>query len=69
MSIRDSSKLPILTQAVYGTGQFVDSVANTALATFLPLDQIHVVCTGHSGCTPEADTRRMLDDVIQKASL
>ena len=51
----------------------VDSRLNrrnvAALATFLPLDQIHVVCTGHSGCTPEADTRRMLDDVLQKASL
>ncbi|HEX4460101.1 MAG TPA: MBL fold metallo-hydrolase, partial [Polyangia bacterium] len=39
-----------------------------ALGTFIPLDQIKVVCTGHSGCTPEADTRRMLDDVIKKAS-
>ena len=39
----------------------------SALGTFIPLDQIKVVCTGHSGCTPEADTRRMLDDVINKA--
>jgi GPH family glycoside/pentoside/hexuronide:cation symporter len=44
---RDSSKLPILTQAVYGTGQFVDSVANTALATFL-LFYLTAVC-GLSG--------------------
>ncbi len=50
----------------------VDSQLNrrnvAALGTFIPLDQIKVVCTGHSGCTPEADTRRLLDDIIHKAS-
>jgi GPH family glycoside/pentoside/hexuronide:cation symporter len=32
---RDSSKLPVSTQAVYSTGQFVDSVSATAIAAFL----------------------------------
>ncbi|MEI9995457.1 MAG: MFS transporter [Rhizomicrobium sp.] len=35
MSERDSSKLPVVTQAVYGTGQFVDSVASTVTGQFL----------------------------------
>ena len=34
-NMRDSSKLPVVTQALYGTGQFVDSVSSTALAQFL----------------------------------
>jgi len=33
--VRDSSKLSLATKAIYGTGQFVDSVSGTALATFL----------------------------------
>jgi glyoxylase-like metal-dependent hydrolase (beta-lactamase superfamily II) len=49
----------------------VDSALNkknvAALPTLVPLDQIHIVCTGHGGCTPEAETRRMLDDIIKKA--
>src|ERR1700710_974941 len=32
---RDSSNLPIATQAIYSTGQFVDSVSGTAIAAFL----------------------------------
>jgi GPH family glycoside/pentoside/hexuronide:cation symporter len=32
---RDSSRLPVVTQAVYGTGQFVDSVSGTVIGTFL----------------------------------
>lgn len=32
---RDSSHLTVATKAVYGTGQFVDSVSGTALGTFL----------------------------------
>jgi glycoside/pentoside/hexuronide:cation symporter, GPH family len=47
MTERDSSKLPVVTQAVYGTGQFVDSVSATALATFL-LFYLTAVC-GLSG--------------------
>ena len=38
-----------------------------ALPTLLPLDEVKVVCTAHGGCTPEADTRRMLDELIKKA--
>lgn len=47
MSERDSSKLRLATKVVYGTGQFVDSVSNTALATFL-LFYLTAVC-GLSG--------------------
>ncbi len=47
MSDRDSSKLPLATKAVYGIGQFVDSISNTALATFL-LFYLTAVC-GLSG--------------------
>ncbi len=35
MSERDSSKLPLVTKAVYGTGQFADSISSTAINTFL----------------------------------
>lgn len=35
MSERDSSKLPVVTQAVYGTGQFVDSLSATVVGQFL----------------------------------
>jgi glyoxylase-like metal-dependent hydrolase (beta-lactamase superfamily II) len=38
-----------------------------ALSTLLKLDDVKVVCTGHGGCTPEADTKRMLDDIMAKA--
>jgi glyoxylase-like metal-dependent hydrolase (beta-lactamase superfamily II) len=38
-----------------------------ALPTLLDLDLVKVVCTAHGGCTPEADTRRELDQLIQKA--
>ena len=44
---RDTSRLPLATKAVYGTGQFVDSVSGTALATFL-LFYLTAVC-GLSG--------------------
>src|SRR5689334_13873345 len=44
---RDSSKLSVGVQAIYGTGQFVDSVSSTALATFL-LFYLTAVC-GLSG--------------------
>ncbi|HEX6835019.1 MAG TPA: MBL fold metallo-hydrolase [Polyangia bacterium] len=37
-----------------------------ALATLVPLDEVKVVCTAHGGCSKEADTKRMLDDVIAK---
>ena len=47
MSERDSSKLSMVTKALYGTGQFVDSVSSTALATFL-LFYLTAVC-GLSG--------------------
>jgi glyoxylase-like metal-dependent hydrolase (beta-lactamase superfamily II) len=36
------------------------------LPAVLPLDEIHVVCTGHAGCTREAETRRLLDELIAK---
>jgi glyoxylase-like metal-dependent hydrolase (beta-lactamase superfamily II) len=38
-----------------------------ALSTLLKLEDVKVVCTGHGGCTPEADTKRMLDDIMAKA--
>jgi GPH family glycoside/pentoside/hexuronide:cation symporter len=44
---RDSSALPVSVKAIYGTGQFVDSVSSTALGTFL-LFYLTVVC-GLSG--------------------
>ena len=47
MSERDSSKLPLSVKAVYGTGQFVDTVSNTAINTFL-LFYLNAVC-GLSG--------------------
>ena len=50
----------------------VDTKANhaniAALPTLLKLDEIKVVCTAHGGCTPEADTRRLLDDIIARAA-
>ena len=47
MSLRETSKLPLVVKAFYGTGQFVDSVSATALATFL-LFYLTAVC-GLSG--------------------
>ncbi len=38
-----------------------------ALPALLPLDAVKVVCTAHFGCTPEARTRHMLDDIIERA--
>jgi glyoxylase-like metal-dependent hydrolase (beta-lactamase superfamily II) len=38
-----------------------------ALPSLIKLDDVKVVCTAHGGCTKEAETRRLLDDVIQKA--
>jgi glyoxylase-like metal-dependent hydrolase (beta-lactamase superfamily II) len=38
-----------------------------ALPSLLKLEDVKVVCTGHGGCTPEADTKRMLDEIIGKA--
>jgi hydroxyacylglutathione hydrolase len=37
-----------------------------ALPQALPLDEVHVVCTAHAGCTREADTRRLLDTLINQ---
>jgi len=49
----------------------VDTAKNraniAALPTLIKLDDVKVVCTAHGGCTPEAETRRMLDDLIAKA--
>lgn len=38
-----------------------------ALPSLVPLDEVKVVCTAHGGCTPEGETRRMLDALIGKA--
>jgi glyoxylase-like metal-dependent hydrolase (beta-lactamase superfamily II) len=38
-----------------------------ALPTLLKLDEVKVVCTAHGGCTPEADTKRILDVLIEEA--
>lgn len=38
-----------------------------ALPSLIKLDDVKVVCTAHGGCTPEADTRGMLDAIIGKA--
>lgn len=38
-----------------------------ALPSLVKLDDVKVVCTAHGGCTPETDTRRMLDELIGKA--
>jgi len=46
-SERDTSRLPLATKAVYGTGQFVDSISATAINTFL-LFYLNEVC-GLSG--------------------
>jgi GPH family glycoside/pentoside/hexuronide:cation symporter len=43
MSERDSSKLSLRAKALYGTGQFVDSVSATAIGTFL-LFYLNEVC-------------------------
>jgi glyoxylase-like metal-dependent hydrolase (beta-lactamase superfamily II) len=49
----------------------VDTAENkrriAALPTTIKLDDVKVVCTGHFGCTREADTRRLLDDIIARA--
>jgi glyoxylase-like metal-dependent hydrolase (beta-lactamase superfamily II) len=39
-----------------------------ALPSLFKLEDIKVVCTGHGGCTPEAQTRPMLDDIIARAA-
>ncbi len=44
---RQTSRLPLATKAVYGTGQFVDSISSTAISTFL-LFYLNEVC-GLSG--------------------
>jgi hydroxyacylglutathione hydrolase len=38
-----------------------------ALPALLKLDEVKVVCTAHGGCSPEADTRRLVDDIVKKA--
>jgi glyoxylase-like metal-dependent hydrolase (beta-lactamase superfamily II) len=38
-----------------------------ALPSLIKLEDVKVVCTAHGGCTPEADTKRMLDEIIGKA--
>lgn len=38
-----------------------------ALPSLLELGAVKVVCTAHGGCTPEAETKRMLDEIIGKA--
>ena len=37
-----------------------------ALPTLIELDAVKVVCTAHGGCSPEADTRRLVDDIVKK---
>jgi hypothetical protein len=48
----------------------VDAAENkrriAALPTLLKLDDVKVVCTAHGGCTREADTRRLLDDLVAR---
>jgi glyoxylase-like metal-dependent hydrolase (beta-lactamase superfamily II) len=46
------------------TKQNHDNIA--ALPSLLKLDDVKVVCTGHGGCSPEADTKRMLDEIMKK---
>ncbi|HEY2745168.1 MAG TPA: MBL fold metallo-hydrolase [Polyangia bacterium] len=38
-----------------------------ALPSLVKLDDVKAVCTAHGGCTPEGETRRMLDDLIGKS--
>ena len=38
-----------------------------ALPTLLKVDEVKVVCTAHGGCTPEAETKRILDVAIGEA--
>jgi glyoxylase-like metal-dependent hydrolase (beta-lactamase superfamily II) len=38
-----------------------------ALPSLIKLDDVKVVCTAHGGCSPEAGTRRMLDEIVKKA--
>jgi hydroxyacylglutathione hydrolase len=38
------------------------------LASFVDLTKVRVVCSGHGGCTREADTQRALADAIKEAS-
>ena len=38
-----------------------------ALPSLVKLDDVKVVCTAHGGCSPEADTRRLLDEIVKKA--
>lgn len=49
----------------------VDTALNrkniAALPSLVKLDDVKVVCTGHGGCTPEADSRRLLDELVAKA--
>jgi glyoxylase-like metal-dependent hydrolase (beta-lactamase superfamily II) len=37
-----------------------------ALPEALSLDEIHVICTAHAGCTRDTETRRLLDQLIAK---
>jgi glyoxylase-like metal-dependent hydrolase (beta-lactamase superfamily II) len=37
-----------------------------ALPAALGADEVRVICSGHAGCTREADTRRLLDQLIAK---
>jgi glyoxylase-like metal-dependent hydrolase (beta-lactamase superfamily II) len=37
------------------------------LGSLVDLTQIKTVCTGHGGCTPEADTAQLLADFIKRA--
>jgi glyoxylase-like metal-dependent hydrolase (beta-lactamase superfamily II) len=39
-----------------------------ALPGAFPPDEIKVICTGHAGCTREADTQRLLADLIAKVT-
>ena len=38
-----------------------------ALPSLLKLEDVKIVCTAHGGCTPEADTKRMLDAIMKEA--
>jgi glyoxylase-like metal-dependent hydrolase (beta-lactamase superfamily II) len=48
----------------------VDAAANrrslAALKSALGDQPVDVVCTGHGGCTPPAQTQKLLDDLIKR---
>jgi len=38
-----------------------------ALPSLIKLEDVKIVCTAHGGCTPEAETRKLLDEIIGRA--